>query len=142
MALRQALARMAPLAASSTATRAFGTSSLRATTEGQKEAIADFMKRFEAAKPVATMDNPNTPSDFMKPPREVPAQMPEKVTLNFYVPHGAEFEAAEVDQVQIPAVSGDFGVLPGHVPTVAQMRPGVVAVTVNDKEVQKVRLRG
>ena len=44
---------------------------------------------------------------------------------------------AEVDSVIIPATSGDFGVLPGHVPTVAQMRPGVVQITMNDKEVHK-----
>lgn len=28
----------------------------------------------------------------------------------------------------LPAVSGDFGVAAGHVPTMAQLRPGVVSV--------------
>lgn len=28
----------------------------------------------------------------------------------------------------LPATTGDFGVMPGHVPTVAQLRPGVVTV--------------
>ena len=98
------------------------------------------MSAFEAVKP-STMDNPSTPSDFMKPLPEVPATPPAKLTLNFYVPHNVEFDAAEVEQVQVPATSGDMGVLPGHVPTVVQMRPGVVAVTLNDKDVQKVRAR-
>ena len=141
MALRHAAARFAAFGAvsSTTATRAFGTSAMRAT-EAQKESISSFMSAFEAVKP-STMDNPSTPSDFMKPLPEVPATPPAKLTLNFYVPHNVEFDAAEVEQVQVPATSGDMGVLPGHVPTVVQMRPGVVAVTLNDKEVQKVRAR-
>jgi F0F1-type ATP synthase epsilon subunit len=141
MALRHAAARFAAFGAvsSTTATRAFGTSAMRAT-EAQKESIASFMSAFEAVKP-STMDNPSTPSDFMKPLPEVPATPPAKLTLNFYVPHNVEFDAAEVEQVQVPATSGDMGVLPGHVPTVVQMRPGVVAVTLNDKDVQKVRAR-
>lgn len=141
MALRHAAARFAAFGAvsSTTATRAFGTSAMRAT-EAQKESIASFMSAFEAVKP-STMENPSTPSAFMKPLPEVPATPPAKLTLNFYVPHNIEFDGAEVDQVQVPATSGDMGVLPGHVPTVVQMRPGVVAVTLNDKEVQKVRAR-
>lgn len=141
MALRHAAARFAAFGAvsSTTATRAFGTSAMRAT-EAQKESISSFMSAFEAVKP-STMDNPSTPSDFMKPLPEVPATPPAKLTLNFYVPHNVEFDAAEVEQVQVPATSGDMGVLPGHVPTVVQMRPGVVAVTLNDKDVQKVRAR-
>jgi len=30
--------------------------------------------------------------------------------------------------VLVPAVTGDFGVMPGHVPTAAQLRPGVLTV--------------
>ena len=38
----------------------------------------------------------------------------------------------------IPAVTGDFGVMPGHVPTVAQLRPGVISVHKElDKDVEK-----
>lgn len=139
MALRQAMARMATLGAASSQTtaRAFGTSAMRANTDGQKESIASFMAKFEAVKP-STMDNPSVPSDFMKPAREIPATPPAKLTLNFYMPHEIEFDGVEVDQVQVPATTGDMGVLPGHVPTVVQMRPGVVAVNVNEKDVQKV----
>jgi peptidoglycan/LPS O-acetylase OafA/YrhL len=40
-------------------------------------------------------------------------------------------------------VTGEFGVLPGHVPTVAQLKPGVLAVHVEtDKNVKKARRRG
>lgn len=34
----------------------------------------------------------------------------------------------EVDQVDLPGVEGDFGVLAGHVPLVALLRPGIITV--------------
>jgi len=37
--------------------------------------------------------------------------------------------SGEVDQVDIPGVEGDFGVLAGHAPVVAAIRPGIVTVT-------------
>ena len=44
--------------------------------------------------------------------------------------------------MSIPATTGEFGVLPGHVPTVAQLKPGVLAVhTDGDKNVKKARPR-
>ena len=34
--------------------------------------------------------------------------------------------AGQVDQVDLPGVEGDFGVLAGHAPIVAALRPGIV----------------
>ena len=34
----------------------------------------------------------------------------------------------EVDQVDIPGAEGDFGVLAGHAPVVASIRPGILTV--------------
>jgi F-type H+-transporting ATPase subunit epsilon len=36
--------------------------------------------------------------------------------------------SGEVDQVDIPGVEGDFGVLAGHAPVVAEIRPGILTV--------------
>jgi F-type H+-transporting ATPase subunit epsilon len=36
--------------------------------------------------------------------------------------------SGEVDQVDIPGVEGDFGVLAGHAPVVAAVRPGILTV--------------
>jgi F-type H+-transporting ATPase subunit epsilon len=36
--------------------------------------------------------------------------------------------ADHVDQVDLPGVEGDFGVLAGHAPIVAMLRPGIVTV--------------
>jgi F-type H+-transporting ATPase subunit epsilon len=37
--------------------------------------------------------------------------------------------SGEVDQVDVPGVEGDFGVLAGHAPVVAAIRPGILVVT-------------
>ena len=36
--------------------------------------------------------------------------------------------SGEVDQVDIPGTEGDFGVLAGHAPVVAAIRPGILTV--------------
>ena len=37
--------------------------------------------------------------------------------------------SGEVDQVDVPGIEGDFGVLVGHAPIVAVIRPGILTVT-------------
>ena len=37
--------------------------------------------------------------------------------------------SGEVDQVDVPGFEGDFGVLAGHAPVVAVIRPGILTVT-------------
>jgi F-type H+-transporting ATPase subunit epsilon len=36
--------------------------------------------------------------------------------------------SGDVNQVDVPGAEGDFGVLAGHAPTVATLRPGIVTV--------------
>ena len=50
--------------------------------------------------------------------------------------------SGEVDQVDVPGVEGDFGVLAGHAPLIATVRPGVMMVTAGDKKEQFVVLGG
>ena len=43
--------------------------------------------------------------------------------------------SGEVDQVDIPGVEGDFGVLAGHAPVIASIRPGILTVFIgSDRE--------
>lgn len=43
--------------------------------------------------------------------------------------------AGQADQVDLPGVEGDFGVLAGHAPIVAQLRPGIVtAIAGSDRD--------
>ena len=51
-----------------------------------------------------------------------------KVTLNFAMPTQSFFDAEEVSLVQIPGVTGEYGVTAGHTPVIAELKPGVVSV--------------
>jgi F-type H+-transporting ATPase subunit epsilon len=50
--------------------------------------------------------------------------------------------SGEVDQVDIPGVEGDFGVLAGHAPVIASIRPGILTVTAGGKQEQIIVLGG
>lgn len=56
------------------------------------------------------------------------ALAPETVTLNFSLPHESIYKGVSVHRVIIPGVEGEYGVGPGHVPVVAQLKPGVLQV--------------
>jgi F-type H+-transporting ATPase subunit epsilon len=49
--------------------------------------------------------------------------------------------SGEVDQVDIPGVEGDFGVLAGHAPVVAAIRPGILTVMAGGTQ-QKIIVLG
>jgi F-type H+-transporting ATPase subunit epsilon len=48
----------------------------------------------------------------------------------------------QVDQVDLPGVEGDFGVLAGHAPVVAMLRPGLVTAIAGDVRDKFVVLGG
>ena len=50
--------------------------------------------------------------------------------------------SGEVDQVDIPGMEGDFGVLAGHAPVVAVLRPGFLTVHTGDKQEKIIVLGG
>lgn len=47
-----------------------------------------------------------------------------------------------VDQVDVPGAEGDFGVLAGHAPAVAALRPGIMTVFVGGEAQRMVVLGG
>jgi F-type H+-transporting ATPase subunit epsilon len=49
--------------------------------------------------------------------------------------------SGEVDQVDIPGTEGDFGVLAGHAPVVAAVRPGILTV-ISGTSKQKIIVLG
>src|SRR3954469_17899599 len=50
--------------------------------------------------------------------------------------------SGEVDQVDVPGVEGDFGVLAGHAPVVASIRPGILTVTAGGSREKIIVLGG
>uniref|UniRef100_A0A1D1YP62 ATP synthase subunit delta', mitochondrial n=1 Tax=Anthurium amnicola TaxID=1678845 RepID=A0A1D1YP62_9ARAE len=83
----------------------------------------------EAWKKVApNIEPPKTPLSFMKPRPPTPSSIPAKLTVNFVLPYQTELGNKEVDMVIVPATTGQMGVLPGHVATIAELKPGVLSV--------------
>ncbi len=50
--------------------------------------------------------------------------------------------SGEVEQVDIPGVEGDLGVMAGHAPVVASVRPGILTITVGGKHEKIIVLGG
>ncbi|KAL9936836.1 hypothetical protein V8E36_004071 [Tilletia maclaganii] len=52
----------------------------------------------------------------------------DKLKLDFILPHQALYNSSDVTQVNISAASGDMGILASHVPSVEELKPGLVEV--------------
>jgi len=50
--------------------------------------------------------------------------------------------SGEVDQVDVPGTEGDFGVLAGHAPVVAAVRPGILTVIAGGSKQRIIVLGG
>lgn len=50
------------------------------------------------------------------------------LTLNFTIPSKSLYAEAPVEMVILPGGDGQFGVMPSHVPTITEVKPGVVSV--------------
>ncbi|PSS24851.1 ATP synthase subunit delta' like [Actinidia chinensis var. chinensis] len=79
-------------------------------------------------KVIPNIDPPKTPLSFMAPRPPTASSIPSKLTVNFVLPYASELSAKEVDMVIIPATTGQMGVLPGHVATIVELKPGVMSV--------------
>ncbi|KAG4186634.1 hypothetical protein ERO13_A08G056400v2 [Gossypium hirsutum] len=89
-------------------------------------ADATFMEAWNKVMP--NTDPPKTPLSFMHPRPPTPSSIPPKLTVNFVLPYASELSTKEVDMVIVPATTGQMGVLPGHVATIAELKPGVLSV--------------
>ncbi|KAF6527146.1 hypothetical protein HZS61_010190 [Fusarium oxysporum f. sp. conglutinans] len=54
--------------------------------------------------------------------------VPDKIKLSLALPHQSIYKSQDVVQVNIPAESGEMGVLANHVPSIEQLKPGLVEV--------------
>ncbi len=63
-----------------------------------------------------------------------------KIAFHIATP-SAQLYAADADMVLIPSADGDMGVLAGHSPVIALLRPGTIIVQ-NDKQQQRLFIAG
>ncbi|XP_071735980.1 ATP synthase subunit delta', mitochondrial-like [Rutidosis leptorrhynchoides] len=87
---------------------------------------SDFIEAWKKVTP--NIDPPKTPIQFMEPRPPTPSTLPSKLTVNFVLPYSSELSKQEVDMVIVPATTGQMGILPGHVPTIAELKPGLLSV--------------
>ncbi|CAH8612062.1 unnamed protein product [Heterobilharzia americana] len=66
---------------------------------------------------------------FVNQLRNVQTSTSTDLKLTFASSGQAFYNNTVVRQVDVPTITGRFGVLPNHVPTVGCLKPGVVAVT-------------
>ncbi|KIP11597.1 hypothetical protein PHLGIDRAFT_63599 [Phlebiopsis gigantea 11061_1 CR5-6] len=69
-----------------------------------------------------------TPRAFATARRGYAEAVSDKIKLSLVLPHQAIFSSADVVQVNLPAATGDMGILANHVPSIEAVRPGVVEV--------------
>ena len=67
--------------------------------------------------------------------------MADKVSFEMVSPDRL-LATADVDMVVVPGMEGDFGILPGHAPLISTMRPGVVEVHDESKDIEQIFVRG
>ncbi|KAM0324320.1 hypothetical protein ACHAQA_008097 [Verticillium albo-atrum] len=51
-----------------------------------------------------------------------------RIKLSLSLPHQPIYKSQDVVQVNLPAESGEMGVLANHVPTIEQLKPGLIEV--------------
>ncbi|KAH8828282.1 ATP-synthase delta-subunit [Flagelloscypha sp. PMI_526] len=56
------------------------------------------------------------------------AEVSDKIKLSLALPHQSIFSSSDVVQVNIPAATGDMGILANHVPSIEPLRAGVIEV--------------
>lgn len=61
-----------------------------------------------------------------------PAAGPGQMSFTFASPTQVFFDGANVRQVDVPTLTGAFGILASHVPTLQVLRPGLVVVHAED----------
>ncbi|XP_059178546.1 ATP synthase subunit delta, mitochondrial-like [Physella acuta] len=59
------------------------------------------------------------------------------MAFTFASPYDVYYKDAKVKQIDVPTFSGNFGILPSHVPTLAVLKPGVVNVFEEDGSQKK-----
>uniref|UniRef100_A0A8C2LFE4 ATP synthase F(1) complex subunit delta, mitochondrial n=1 Tax=Cricetulus griseus TaxID=10029 RepID=A0A8C2LFE4_CRIGR len=61
-----------------------------------------------------------------------PAAGPGQMSFTFASPTQVFFDGVNVRQVDVPTLTGAFGILASHVPTLQVLRPGLVVVHAED----------
>eukprot|EP01026_Neomeris_dumetosa_P010363 TRINITY_DN13878_c0_g3_i1.p2 TRINITY_DN13878_c0_g3~~TRINITY_DN13878_c0_g3_i1.p2 ORF type:complete len:210 (-),score=14.82 TRINITY_DN13878_c0_g3_i1:296-925(-) len=112
--------------------RSFGSSLLTNQDKSDFEGKTEFLKTWKHSN----VSPPTFQTEYIEVPEESQRQA-NKVNLNLYLPHQTLFKNAPVEMAVVPATTGDFGVMSDHVPTIAELRPGVLQVFKTSTDIEK-----
>lgn len=85
---------------------------------------------------------PNTPLAFTQPSAnsdQLPSSTtsaysePSKLSINLISRYSSHFSDKQVDMVIAPAVAGEMGILPGHVSSISELKPGLLSIHKGDE---------
>lgn len=62
--------------------------------------------------------------------------------LSLALPHQTLYSESEVEQVNLPSVNGDLGILANHIPIVEQLRPGLLEIISKGGETEQYFVSG
>ncbi|EGV62474.1 delta subunit of the central stalk of mitochondrial F1F0 ATP synthase, atp16 [Yamadazyma tenuis] len=62
--------------------------------------------------------------------------------LSLALPHQTLYSDSEVEQVNLPSVNGDLGILANHIPIVEQLRPGLLEIISKGGETEQYFVSG
>ncbi|CAH6720832.1 ATP synthase subunit delta, mitochondrial [[Candida] jaroonii] len=66
----------------------------------------------------------------------------EGLKLSLALPHQTLYSNSEVEQVNVPSVNGDLGILANHIPIVEQLRPGLLEIITKSGETETYFVSG
>jgi len=104
--------------------RSIATTAARFEGEAAPAGVKEFTEAWAKTAP-STLGLPEFPTNFLAPESAESAVDGERFSVNFYTPHGLVSQG-KLELALLPGVEGYFGVKANHVPTIAQLQPGVV----------------
>ncbi|KAL1562058.1 ATPase [Salvia divinorum] len=75
------------------------------------------------------VDLPKTPLAF----RSSTTSAASKLTINFTSRYSSHFANKQADMVVAPGVTGQIGILPGHVASISELKPGLLSIHEDDQ---------
>ncbi|KAJ3300773.1 delta subunit of the central stalk of mitochondrial F1F0 ATP synthase, atp16 [Borealophlyctis nickersoniae] len=65
-----------------------------------------------------------------------------KMIVNFTAPHQTLLKSTEATQVNLSSTDGDMGILADHVPTIAELKPGIIEIFTATEKPKKYFVSG
>ncbi|CAI5756309.1 unnamed protein product [Candida verbasci] len=93
-----------------------------------RQALRQVAKQSSVVRRTYATEAASTPSDALK--------------LSLALPFQTLYTDSEVEQVNLPSINGDLGILANHIPIVEQLRPGLLEIISKGGETEQYFVSG